>query len=70
MSIERIRAIQLCVRDLTHNKIIRNFTMSNVFLRITLFAMLYVRADILLTCGKHLYDHIITLRGGGLSLQN
>ena len=29
----------------------------------TLFAWLYVRVDILLTCGKHLHDRIISLRG-------
>jgi hypothetical protein len=28
----------------------------------TLFARLYVRVDILLTCGKHVHDRIISLR--------
>ena len=30
---------------------------------ITLFVRLYVRVGILLTCGKHLHDRIISLRG-------
>ena len=33
------------------------------FFIIKLFAMLYERVDILLTCGKHLHDRIISLRG-------
>ena len=30
---------------------------------ITLFTLLYVRVGILLTCGKHISDRIISLRG-------
>ena len=30
--------------------------------KVRLFALLYVRVDILFTCGKHLYDHTISLR--------
>jgi len=30
---------------------------------ITLLAWIYVRVGILLTCGKHLHDHIISLKG-------
>ena len=30
---------------------------------ITLFARLYVRVGVLLTCGKHVHDRIILLRG-------
>ena len=33
------------------------------FFIMTLFARLYVRVDILLTCGKHVHDGIISLRG-------
>ena len=32
------------------------------FFIMTLFARLYVRVDILLTCGKHVHDGIISLR--------
>jgi hypothetical protein len=32
------------------------------FFIMTLFARLYVRVDILLTCGKHVHDRIISLR--------
>jgi len=30
---------------------------------VVVFARLYVRVGILLTCGKHLHDHITSLRG-------
>jgi hypothetical protein len=33
-----------------------------VVFKTTLFAWSYVRASILITCGKHLHDHIISLR--------
>jgi len=33
------------------------------FFMITLIARLYVSVGILLSCGKHLHDHIISLRG-------
>ena len=35
----------------------------NVFFIITMFTLLYVRVDILLTRGNHLHDRIIALRG-------
>ena len=34
------------------------------FFIITLFDRLYVRVGILLICGKHVHDRIISLRGG------
>jgi len=34
-----------------------------------LFARLYVRLDILLTCGKHLHDHIISVKVGFESMK-
>jgi hypothetical protein len=36
----------------------------SVFFIITLFVRLYVRVGILLSCGKHLHDRILSLRGG------
>jgi len=33
------------------------------FFIVTLFARLYVRVAILLTCGKHVHDHIVSLEG-------
>ena len=35
----------------------------SAFLTTMLLTLLYVRVVILLTCGKHLHDHIISLRG-------
>ena len=35
----------------------------SAFLTTMLLTLLYVRVGILLTCGKHLHDHIISLRG-------
>ena len=41
------------------------YNVQDMLLKITLFGRLYVRVDILLTCGKHLHKRTISPRGRG-----
>ena len=34
-----------------------------MFIEITMLTQLYAKVGMLFTCGKHLHDHIISLRG-------
>ena len=48
---------------LLYNNAVRSVICEGWYFIITLFALLYVRVGILLTCGKYLHDGNISLRG-------